>query len=102
MAPDPEDEPDSFFGQTKPETETKARPETEGKAKPETKGANESNLILSDFFWFLDLINVCGELFLWLVIPDCKQNMTSLRGQASWAKMMLVGGKVNSTGMPPN
>jgi hypothetical protein len=70
MAPDPEDEPDSFFGQTKPETETKAkpetetkaRPETEGKAKPETKDANESNLILSDFFEFLDLINVCREI----------------------------------------
>jgi hypothetical protein len=29
-----------------------------------------------------------------LVIPECKQNMTSLRGQASWAKMTLLRGKL--------
>ncbi len=28
-----------------------------------------------------------------LVIPVCKQNMTSLRGQASWAKMTSLRGK---------
>jgi hypothetical protein len=36
-----------------------------------------------------------------LVILECKQNMTSLRGQASWAKMTSLGGQANSTGMPP-
>jgi hypothetical protein len=28
-----------------------------------------------------------------LVIPECKQKMTSLRGQASSAKMTSLGGK---------
>jgi hypothetical protein len=43
-----------------------------------------------------------------LVLPECKQNMTSLRGQAGWAKMIrgkpqmsIVCGEANSTGMPP-
>jgi hypothetical protein len=29
-----------------------------------------------------------------LVIPECKQNMMSLRGQASWAKMTSLRGKL--------
>ncbi len=29
-----------------------------------------------------------------LVIHECKQNMTSLRGQAGWAKMMSLRGKL--------
>ncbi len=28
-----------------------------------------------------------------LVISECKSNMTSLRGQASWAKVMSLRGK---------
>ncbi len=31
-----------------------------------------------------------------LVIPECKQNMTSLRGQASWAKMTAIWGKLTA------
>ncbi len=31
--------------------------------------------------------NVCREV----VIPECKQNMMSLRGQAGWAKMTSLG-----------
>jgi hypothetical protein len=31
-----------------------------------------------------------------LVILECKQNMTSLRGQASWAKMTSLGGKLTA------
>jgi hypothetical protein len=37
--------------------------------------------------------NVCRDM---LVIPKCKQKMTSLRGQASWAKMMSLGGKLTA------
>jgi hypothetical protein len=29
-----------------------------------------------------------------LVIPECKQNMTSLRGQGNWAKMTSLRGKL--------
>ncbi len=35
-------------------------------------------------------------------IPECNQNMMSLRGQASWAKMTSLGGQTNSTGVPPS
>jgi hypothetical protein len=31
-----------------------------------------------------------------LAINECKQNMTSLRGEASWAKMMSLGGKLTT------
>jgi hypothetical protein len=31
-----------------------------------------------------------------LVIPECKQNMTSLRVQASWAKMTSLRGKLTT------
>ncbi len=31
-----------------------------------------------------------------LVIPECKQNMTALRGQASFSKMMPLGGKLTA------
>jgi hypothetical protein len=31
-----------------------------------------------------------------LVIPECKQNMMSLKGQASWAKMMSLNGKLRA------
>jgi hypothetical protein len=30
----------------------------------------------------------------WLVIPECNQNTMSLRGQASWAKMTSLKGKL--------
>jgi hypothetical protein len=42
----------------------------------------------------LVLFNVCRENR--LVIPECNQNMMSLRGQASWAKMMSLGGKLTA------
>jgi hypothetical protein len=32
----------------------------------------------------------------WSVIPEWKQNMMSLRGQASWAKMMPLKGKLTA------
>ncbi len=32
-----------------------------------------------------------------LVLPECKQHMTSLRGQASWAKMTSLRGKLTAT-----
>jgi hypothetical protein len=32
----------------------------------------------------------------------CKQEITSFKGQASWAKVMSTGGQASSTGMPPN
>jgi len=31
-----------------------------------------------------------------LAIPECKQNMMLLRGQASWAKMMSLRGKLTA------
>jgi len=31
-----------------------------------------------------------------LAIPECKQNMMSLRGQPNWAKMMSLGGKLTA------
>ncbi len=40
--------------------------------------------------------NVCR-----LVIPECKQNMMSLRGQASWAKMMSLRGKLTAPAYHP-
>jgi hypothetical protein len=43
--------------------------------------------------------NVCRDRS---VIFGCNQNMTSLRGQASWAKMTSLGGQANSTGEPPD
>jgi hypothetical protein len=36
-----------------------------------------------------------------LVIPECKQNMTSLRGQPSWAKMMSLRGKLRALACQP-
>jgi len=32
---------------------------------------------------------------------ECKQNMTSLRGQASWAKMMPLKGKLTAPACHP-
>jgi hypothetical protein len=37
----------------------------------------------------------------WLVLPECKQNITSLRGQAGWAKMMSLGGKLTALACHP-
>jgi hypothetical protein len=31
-----------------------------------------------------------------LVIPECNQNMSSLRGKASWAKMTSLMGKLTA------
>jgi hypothetical protein len=31
---------------------------------------------------------------MFVVIPECKHNMTSLRGQASWARMTSLGEKL--------
>jgi hypothetical protein len=42
----------------------------------------------------LVLFNVCRVNR--LVIPECNQNMMSLRGQTSWAKMMSLGGKLTA------
>jgi hypothetical protein len=36
-----------------------------------------------------------------LVIPECKHNMTSLRGQASWAKMTSLRGKLTALAWHP-
>jgi hypothetical protein len=36
-----------------------------------------------------------------LVIPECKQNMTTLRGQASWAKLMSLKGKLTAPACHP-
>jgi len=36
-----------------------------------------------------------------LVIPEGKQNMMSLRGQASWAKMMSLRGKLTAPACHP-
>jgi hypothetical protein len=36
-----------------------------------------------------------------LVIPECKHIMTSLRGQASWAKMTSLRGKLTTPAFHP-
>ncbi len=36
-----------------------------------------------------------------LVIPECKQNMMLLRGQASWAKMTSLRGKLTAPACQP-
>jgi hypothetical protein len=36
-----------------------------------------------------------------VVILECKQNMTSLRGQANWAKMTSLGGKLTALACHP-
>jgi hypothetical protein len=51
------------------------------------------------YFKDVTIVNCTSAMFVedTLVILKCKQNMTSLRGQASWAKMTPLGGKL--TGM---
>jgi hypothetical protein len=42
--------------------------------------------------------NVCGDR---LVIPEFKQNMMSLRGQVSWAKMISLREKLTAPACHP-
>jgi hypothetical protein len=36
-----------------------------------------------------------------LSIPECKQNMMSFRGQASWAKVISLGGRLTAPACHP-
>jgi hypothetical protein len=51
-----------------------------------------------------DYLNIIKKQCLYrdrLAIPQCKQNMMSLRGQASWAKMTSLGGKLTAPACHP-